>query len=73
MHELFRDQARQQATNEWAAREGVTVVNCAGPDTPSRRQYAADLGLEVRPDPLAGLPGSQRAGWVIVVRPVVQS
>jgi hypothetical protein len=67
VNQLFRDQALQHATQQWAQREGVTVVSCAGPDTAFRRQYAADLGLEIRPDPLAAMPG--RAGWVVVVRP----
>lgn len=67
MNRLIRDQALLHATQQWAQREGVTVVSCAGPDTLFKRQYAADLGLEIRPDPLAGLPG--REGWVVVVRP----
>lgn len=43
MNQLFRDQALQHATQQWAQREGVTVVSCAGPDTAFRRQYAAGL------------------------------
>lgn len=64
MKNFMLDQAHQLFLKDWAAKQGVEILDCGGgPDNDFTQEYAKRVGGRVVADPRAGRPAN-----VLVVR-----
>lgn len=66
--EFMLDQSHDKFMQDWAARNGWTILDSSTPDRPSKQQYAADHGGIVVPDPRGG-----KAGNTLIVKPIKEA
>lgn len=65
MKQFMLDQAHQTFLDNWAATQGVKILDCSSPDVDSQREYAVRVGGRVVADPRAS-----RSGQTMVVRDI---